>query len=489
MRRVLVISAIVAAAACGDDPAQPPTDLAPLELRIITPLPSDTLFDADTIFFAGEATAEDVGLLPDGSLWWTEDGIEIGRGRHIKHLASLGRHTFGFHARYRERADSVLMAAPVMTTMGRVLWTVPLAGAAYEKGLALGPSDVVYARNANRVIALGPDGQRIWQLDLPFSLVVGPPSVGTDGTVHYSHYGWKMNEEGGVVAIDPAGTIKWIFYTEENSPPGSSYYHIHGGIAVSPDGSTYFGTDEFYGPLYGLNPDGTLKWRVETRPERYHSYIWGSTVLLGDTLAVATTEDGILTAVNTATGAVSWRDSLGYFNQWDYAAAVGPLGNLYVARGWSLSAYTPAGLLLWRQALDPHVAPGSPLIGSDRIYLAHSRGPIRVFDLNGQLITQFGPAESPYPGPSATLAANGVTYVETDSKLYSFDAQGDLRFATAVPYGNGYRVGPVIASDGTVYVRVNSVGVLAIRDTVGPAPDAAWPTFQGGWTRQGRRAH
>jgi hypothetical protein len=126
-------------------------------LRIITPLPSDTLFDTETIFFAGEATPEGFGLLPDGSLWWTEDGIEIGRGRHIQHLASVGRHTFGFHARYGERSDSVLLAASVMTTMGRVLWTAPLAGS--DEGLALSPDGVIYAQDGSAVVAVGPDGE------------------------------------------------------------------------------------------------------------------------------------------------------------------------------------------------------------------------------------------------------------------------------------------------------------------------------------------
>ncbi|MHC4066661.1 MAG: outer membrane protein assembly factor BamB family protein [Planctomycetota bacterium] len=485
MRRVLLFSAIMAAASCGDDPTRPPNDLAPLELRIITPLPSDTLFDTETIFFAGEATAEDFGLLPDGSLWWTEDGIEIGRGRHIQHLASVGRHTFGFHARYGERSDSVLLAASVMTTMGRVLWTAPLAGS--DEGLALSPDGVIYAQDGSAVVAVGPDGELDWRLELSFRLESGPPAVGPDGTVYYGHYDRMEFQPGGVMAIDPTGTIKWTFYAEEHGPPGSTWYHVHGGIAVGPGGSSYFGTDEDYGALYGVNPDGSLKWRTETRPDARYTNIWASTMLLGDTLAVVVAEDGMLSAVNTATGAVSWNDNLGWYSWADYVAAEGPQGNLYIARGGALSAYTPAGSLLWRQTLDPYVDAGCPLIGSDRIYLAYSGKPVRVFDLNGNLVTQFGPRES--PGPSTTLAANGVTYVETDSKLYSFDAQGDLRFATAVPYGGGYRVGPVVAPDGTVYVRVNSVGVLAIRDTVGPAPDAAWPTYQGGWTRQGRRVH
>ncbi|NIR43515.1 MAG: hypothetical protein GWN08_05610, partial [Gemmatimonadetes bacterium] len=47
---------------------------------------------------------------------------------------------------------------------------------------------------------------------------------------------------------------------------------------------------------------------------------------------------------------------------------------------------------------------------------------------------------------------------------------------------------PIIAPDGTVYIRIGSLGVFALRDTVGAAADAAWPTYQGGWMRQGRRA-
>ena len=482
---LLVLLALLGTAGC-EDSLRP--ELPQLQLRIVYPLASDSLFDRDTVGFAGEAVADDVGLIPDDSLWWEEDGIELGRGRLIQHVVRYGARSYTFKARYSGREGSASVDVTVHGSVGRVRWVAPLLGASHD-GLAMSPDGVIYARDGSgRVVAIAPDGTSLWHLELPFSLVGGPPAIGPDGTIYYSHYGRVVDEEGGVVAITHAGSIKWIFYTELNAPPGSAHYHIHGSMAVDASGSTYFGTEEYGAPLYGVNPDGSLKWRVEMRPNTYRKF-WGSTVLLDDSLAISLEAFGLLVAVHTETGAVVWTDSLPAYSFSDHAPAIGHDGTIYIAKYSTLYALSPLGTEKWRRNLAPWGRGGGPVLGGDRLYLRNSAGGVLVATITGEALLDFGPSGESFDA-WLTLGANGVVYVAAKEKLYSYDKAGNLRFAITAPgdsaifYGGD---GPLIGPDGTIYVRTSN-GVVAVRDTVGPDPEAAWPTFQGGPMRQGRRA-
>ncbi len=78
---------------------------------------------------------------------------------------------------------------------------------------------------------------------------VGPPAIGTDGTIYFGSGTYNLNAK--LKAVNPNGTLKWAFATGNyalSSP------------AIGTDGTIYAGSSDGY--LYGLNPDGTLKWNI-----------------------------------------------------------------------------------------------------------------------------------------------------------------------------------------------------------------------------------
>lgn len=490
MRPAAAVITSLALLGCRDT-IQP--ELPELAVRIIAPTPADSLFDSDSVWFVGDATADDLGLLPDDSLWWTDNGLEVARGRAVRHRISAGPHVYRLHARYDRRQDSASLATTAFRGIGRILWTAPTAPGDYD-GVSLSPSGVLYALG-DRVTAhaVSLDGSVRWRSAIG-AFVGHPPAIGADGTIYYGHISADDGSRGGLVAVEPNGDRKWLFATGASA----SRFHVHGGPAIGPDGTIYFVSEEPERVFYAVRPDGTLKWRSPTRTDGSASRFFTHAVLVGDSLVVAVDREpssdgrpwaGVLVAVAAADGALRWTAFISStgppFNQ--HAPAIGDDATIYVARTSQFVAVRPDGTELWRR--NTRMASGSPTIGNNRLYLASANGGATEFTLAGDSVRAFGSPHSAYLS-SVTLGANGVLYVAGLDTLYSYDAAGSLRFATPVPHvpqAGSAQGGPVIGPDGNVYLRASELGVVAIRDTVGPATDAPWPMFQGGPMRQGRR--
>lgn len=480
---VLVLALIVAA--CEEVVAPEP----PLfELAIIAPSAADSLFEGDTVLLIGDARAPDLGPLPDDSLWWTDNGLEAGRGRAAKLLLVGAPHLVGLHARYGARGDSVSVLLHVVGSgIGRLLWTIPL-DSNYLDGASMSPSGVLYALEkwGERLVAISGDGNVLWRTDLGADVYGHAPAIGPDGTIHYGLLYSDDGARGGVVAMGPDGARKWIFATNDYGPPGSDYYHVHGGIAVGADGTVYFVSEERDAPMYAVGSDGRLQWRTSTRPDGRTRFLTHVT-LVGDSLAVAVQRNDSMVAVATRDGAVRWTASLPGFSNDQHTAAVGIDGTVYVSKGTTLLAVRPDGREAWRRTI-PGAGPGSPAIAGTRLFLAMSSGGALVYSLAGDSVGAIGRAEGSVSG-TATVGANGVIYVAGADTLFSYAPTGALRFATRIPKPQSFAAdpGPVIGPDGSLYYR-GFTALAAIRDTVGPAVGEVWPGFQGGPTRSGRRA-
>jgi hypothetical protein len=480
---VLVLALIVAA--CEEVVAPEPP---PLELEIIAPSAADSLFDGDSVLLVGDARAPDLGPLPDDSLWWTDNGLELGRGRAVKVLLVGAPHLLGWHARYGARSDSVSELLRVVGSgIGRLLWTVPL-DSSYVDGASLSPSGVLYAleRGGERLVAISGDGNVLWRADLGAYVYGHPPAIGLDGTIYYGIVYSDDGARGGVVAMAPDGTRKWVFATNDYGPPGNWYYHVHGGIAVGADGTVYFVSEERDAPMYAVAPNGRLKWRTSTRPDGGTRF-WTHVTLVGESLAVAVQRNDSVVAVATGDGAVRWKSSLPGFSFDQHTAAVGVDGTVYICKGTTLLAVRPDGREAWRRTI-PFAGPGSPAIAGTRLFLAMSSGGALVYSLAGDSVGSIGRAEGSVTGTVA-VGANGVIYIAGADTLFSYGADGVLRFRTPISRGLYFAAdpGPVIGPDGTLYYR-GFTALAAIRDTVGPAVGEVWPGFQGGPTRSGRRA-
>lgn len=476
------------ASGCDDDPSRP--ELPPLELEIVFPISGDSAFAGDTLRLVGEAVADDIGLLPDDSLWWSEAQLELGRGRVVEHVISTeGDHTYRFHARYGAREGSTSLELRVRGSgVGTILWTIPLDESGAD-GLAMSPDGVLYAldRDGHEAVAIAPDGRVLWRSALGAE-ASGPPAVGPDGSLFYGFSYGSTGERGGVMALRGDGSFKWVFETEDFGPPGSDYYHVHAGAAVGDDGTVYFTSEEDDAPVYAVRPDGTLGWRAATYPFGA-TRLSGYPVLVGDSLVVVFERRNDIVGVGARDGTLRWKAPIhGYISATAQpAAAVGADGTIYVARSDTLVAFGPDGTEVWRATLDHSMSwGGSPTVGASHIFLGTGAGGVLVLDASGALVSRLGP-DWPYAA-AATVAADQVVYVAGPDSLFSYNLEG-RRFAVAVSHSTGFAAaqgGPLVGPDGTVYLRASAVGVIAIRDTVGPAVDEPWPTFMGGPARRGR---
>lgn len=475
-----------------------------IDLRIVSPSAGDTAWDLDPVVLIGEASTPAVGLLPDDSLWWTDNGDSIGRGRRVERRVTAGQHRLALHARYGPLRDSVERSLSVRTEgLGRVLWAVPLEdqddiNTQFESsGLSLTADGRLLARGrSGNVLVIAPDGSVELRYDLGFALSHAPPAIGPTGTAYYGIVGISFGPGfRGQLAWSPSEGLRWTFNIGDFGP--LSEETPFGGSAVDAAENVYFATSTFDMPLWSTTRDGALRWRSATRPMSV-TRSWGWVALVQDSLAVvmASYADSAV-AVSTADGAVRWTVPVG--SGWGSicraAVAVGSGGTVYVpSSDGGVAAVGPSGQVIWPNA-GGDTRFHAPVVGADAVYGAVLEGGAVRIRIPSAAVDTIGRVEgtSLNRGAGATLGRNDVLYVAGQDTLYSFAADGTRRFATPMAHRGaacwGFGDAPVIGADGTVYVRTTGGdGVVAFRDTVGPSTTAPWPTLQGNFQRTGRVA-
>jgi hypothetical protein len=136
--------------------------------------------------------------------------------------------------------------------------------------------------SAGNLIAINPDGTQKWTyIPINNDKIIGPPSIGIDGTIYCGANGSDASPDGHLVlAISPLGSLLWSFRT-------------HGDITRSPavatDGTIYIPSDDVIGgvlntTLYALNPNGTQLWSFIPRNQNNQiiDSIWSSPIITND---------------------------------------------------------------------------------------------------------------------------------------------------------------------------------------------------------------
>jgi outer membrane protein assembly factor BamB len=266
---------------------------------------------------------------------------------------------------------------------GSFLWKYPLAtySEVGQAAPAIGADGTIYVVGY-AVYAIRPNGSLKWQYypQTPLAATLrSSPAIGADGTIyvacngHYIDFSTEPRREGPIlIALDPAGTLKWqypfygmdwvfsspavaddgsiIVGTETASDIGTSYvytvwpdgrlkwtYPVTGGrpIRSSPtvdvDGSIYIGTKAATSAnveFLALNQDGTLKWSYTV--EQVHATpddIYCAPAIGADGTIYFGAESGYLYALNR-NGSLSWRFNTGAIN-WT-SPAIAADGSLYI---------------------------------------------------------------------------------------------------------------------------------------------------------------
>jgi hypothetical protein len=489
VRLGIVLVGAALALGCGE-PTGAGLDIA---VEILNPLAGAPAYDTDTLLLLGTATSPAIGVLPDDSAWWTDNGDLVGKGPRSAVLPDQGAHRFVLRVRYGAAEDSAVRTVTVRDGLGRVLWTVPLEPEAFGDGdglAMLSDGRIVARHGATDIVVIDPDGSVIDQYMGSFALAQASATALPDGTVltgAWTGFPGGPGSIGGIVQFTPGAAVTWTFSL---GAQGTGFHHIHGGVAVDPGGTAYFISGEHEAPVWAVEIGGELRWRTEVEPTDTvgGQENLGFAVLVGDSLVVVPVPTG-LAAVGKVDGAVRWVRS-GIASAWGRRMpGVGACGTVYVGgTNVGLAAVAPNGVVEWSVPL-----PGAPdpVVGLTRVYTAYADGSVLAVSLDGTTVDTLGHPPTDDVGAGVTLGAGDILYVAGRDSLFSLNAAGERRFAIPIqgvaddfPFA---QPGPLISADGTIYVR-DDTGVMAVRDTVGPSTNAPWPTAQGNFQRTGRVA-
>jgi outer membrane protein assembly factor BamB len=132
---------------------------------------------------------------------------------------------------------------------GTIKWQF-YAGGQIKANPSIADDGTIYVSSWDDYLyALYPNGTMKWRVNTYLGSA-NNPSIGPDGTIYIAHYD--------LYAVNPDGTVKWIF------PLGEERHCTFSAPAVSADGIIYIGAnigDGVGGELIVVNPDGTERWR------------------------------------------------------------------------------------------------------------------------------------------------------------------------------------------------------------------------------------
>jgi outer membrane protein assembly factor BamB len=307
---------------------------------------------------------------------------------------------------------------------GGLIWT-PDAGlsAALDRSAPAVAADgtIYFGARDNRLWSLDPaDGSLNWHFKVPADGDVStPPTVGPDGRIYM---GSDALGAGKVYKMNPNGTVVWttnlgggpINVSPALSHDASVVYYTSGGRRIhalsSADGSDIWeftaqaastGSRGFnFSPVVGkagtiylaargvvvaVNADGSEKWRFDP------GVSFGSPPALAADVDESGLEDAVyvvgyaksmtLYALNPVTGTPIWEEVLlGPGKARNTPPIVDAGGNIYVAAGKVLSAFSSAGNPLWNKVFRRGFV-SSPIIGGDGIlYVGNGRTLFKLSD-------------------------------------------------------------------------------------------------------------
>ena len=224
------------------------------------------------------------------------------------------------------------------------------------------------------------------------------PAVGPDGTIYATFVSKPLTHQ--LVAITPAGALKWVYNFEEGQG-------IADDPALSPDGGSIY--IRGYGAVYAVDAAGTLKWRQEL------SVPWGgySPPAVGADGTIYVDGGRGVTALNPD-GTVKWWNQLNG-DEWTCDLAIAREGTVYLSafqnpgENARFVALTPTGAVKWSYPLRT----GRPAIGGDGTVYVTSEGTVYAFNSDGSIKWQY---QFPAKGPAGDASPYSVGNPVIDSK-------------------------------------------------------------------------
>jgi sugar lactone lactonase YvrE len=215
----------------------------------------------------------------------------------------------------------------------------------------------------------------VWTMDMPYGILSGP-AIGPDGTLYFGSFAFTQDRNH-FYAINPDGTLKWDFLTDE-------FLANDAGFIVGSDSTIYFGTQGGY--IYAITFGGDLRWK----------YFAGS-------------------------------------NVFQYVMNTDLSGNLYFVTGVTgyLHSLNRNGKLNWKVTYESGFLISSPVFSPDgnTIYISGKDNNLYAINLNGTLkwVYQSGKINSiPLVDNEGNIYV--VSAINDSSALQSIKPNGDLRW-------------------------------------------------------------
>jgi outer membrane protein assembly factor BamB len=246
--------------------------------------------------------------------------------------------------------------------------------------------------------------------------------------------------------------------------PALPSYNLHSSPAVAVDESVFIGDDT--GHVYGVNPDGTIRWTV---PTEVGAVVAVPAIGAGGTV-YARSISTMLYALDGADGGLKWTASVGSTTG---SPTIGADGTIYLGSDWGgLFAINPDGSLKWRYS-TPEETSTSPAVGLDgTVFFASAYD---FFALNPDGTLKWKHAALGTTTSSPAVGADGTIYVGATGGLYAINPDASLKWS----YSTGGQIitsSPAIGSDGTVYAGCTDGKLYAIN----PDGSLKW-TYTTGW--------
>ena len=383
----------------------------------------------------------------------------------------------------------------------RVAWSVPLEWSFPEAvapiligaAVAIGADGTIHVgwndspAQISHWYALSPQGGILWTVDVPGLTSWGMPAISADGTLYF---GSTIGSAGGLVAVDPGGSIRWIL---------GGLDPISSSPAIGPDGTIHVAGGRH---VHAVDPKGGIRWTYET-PAR--TFTLSSPAVASDGTIYVGGDDHALHAIDRD-GSPRWTFKTGDLIR--TPPSIGADGTIYVpSYDGRLYAVDPDGSERWSVVVmrAPEGYEGSPVqvnsppsIGPDGAIYVLGRG---LFAINpgGSIRWHFNSRTSSYR-TTPILGADGNVYLGSGFAVTALDAQGRLLWdynpgdvRDSSPAKRHVLASPAIGVDGTIIATSFSEtdggaihGIVETEAANGGYAGSPWPTQRGNRANTGR---
>ncbi|MGA1869174.1 MAG: PQQ-binding-like beta-propeller repeat protein [bacterium] len=406
----------------------------PPTATITTPTDGSIFTEGDEITFIGTGIDPENGNLTGSYLVWTSDKDgEIGAGESFT-IGTLSANT-----------HTVTLT---VTDYSNNIDTDSITIAIYSQSLVQNPWPM-FGYNPQHTGQSTYTGTQTNNVKWKFTSVQYPdsPVISSNGTIY-------IGGRDKFYALNPNGTLKWSFSTNNNG----NFNHCP---AIGPDGTIYI-SEGNVGKFYALNPeDGSIKWCFDEEGGANWSFL-DPTIHDGTIYVISIFVYSKLYALNP-NGTKNWHLSFGGSGSnvsIGSSPAVDADGTIYIGSSKKIFyALNPDGSVKWSYETGGQLCSLPPAIGSDgTIYIGSTDSNLYAFNASGTLKWKcFVRGEgSTSIESSPSISSNGTIYVGTvDGYIYAINPDGTIKWEKKI--GDRIYSSPAIGADETIYFGIDDV--------------------------------